>query len=80
VGVCSGGRVRGDVGAGAPLEPPGFVRPLRDPMGGFVLTVVGGLRVYHAGASVDGPFFASIGARSPGIDVAMPPIGAYASR
>lgn len=48
--------------------------------GGFVLTVAGGLRVYHAGDSAYGPFFASIGARYPGIDVAMLPIGAYAPR
>ena len=48
--------------------------------GGFVLTLPGGLRVYHAGDSAYGPFFASIGARYPGIDVAMLPIGAYAPR
>jgi L-ascorbate metabolism protein UlaG (beta-lactamase superfamily) len=48
--------------------------------GGFVLTVPGGLRVYHAGDSAYGPFFASIGAEYPGIDVAMLPVGAYAPR
>ena len=48
--------------------------------GGFVVTVAGGLRVYHAGDSAYGPFFASIGSRCPGIDVAMLPIGAYAPR
>jgi L-ascorbate metabolism protein UlaG (beta-lactamase superfamily) len=34
--------------------------------GGFVLTLPGDLRVYHAGDSAYGPFFASIGARYPG--------------
>ncbi|MGH3856599.1 MAG: MBL fold metallo-hydrolase, partial [Pseudonocardiaceae bacterium] len=48
--------------------------------GGFVLTLPGGPRVYHAGDSAYGPFFASIGARYPGIDVAMLPVGAYAPR
>jgi hypothetical protein len=48
--------------------------------GGFVLTVPGGVRVYHAGDSAYGLFFASIGARYPGIDVAMLPVGAYAPR
>jgi L-ascorbate metabolism protein UlaG (beta-lactamase superfamily) len=48
--------------------------------GGFVLTVPGGLRAYHAGDSAYGPFFASIGAEYPGIDVAMLPVGAYAPR
>lgn len=48
--------------------------------GGFVLTVPGGLRVYHAGDSAYGPFFASIGAWYLGIDVAMLPVGAYAPR
>ncbi len=47
--------------------------------GGFVLTLPG-LRVYHAGDSAYGPFFAEIGSRYPGIDVAMLPIGAYAPR
>lgn len=45
--------------------------------GGFILTVPG-LRVYHAGDSAYGPFFASIGSRYPGIHAAMLPIGAYA--
>ncbi|HET9118417.1 MAG TPA: MBL fold metallo-hydrolase [Pseudonocardiaceae bacterium] len=48
--------------------------------GGFVLTAPGGPRVYHAGDSAYGPFFAEIGSRWPGIDVAMLPIGAYAPR
>ncbi len=48
--------------------------------GGWVLTAPGGLRVYHAGDSAYGPFFAEIGSRYPGIDVAMLPVGAYAPR
>ncbi|MGH9058592.1 MAG: MBL fold metallo-hydrolase [Acidimicrobiales bacterium] len=47
--------------------------------GGFVLTVPG-LRVYHAGDSAYGPFFAETGSRYPGIDAAMLPVGAYAPR
>ncbi len=48
--------------------------------GGWVLTTPGGPRVYHAGDSAYGPFFAQIGSRYPGIDAAMLPVGAYAPR
>lgn len=48
--------------------------------GGWVLTAAGGPRLYHAGDSGYGPFFTEIGARYPGIDVAMLPVGAYAPR
>ncbi|MGH3787586.1 MAG: MBL fold metallo-hydrolase [Pseudonocardiaceae bacterium] len=48
--------------------------------GGWVLTAPDGPRVYHAGDSAYGPFFAQIGSRCPGIDVAMLPVGAYAPR
>ncbi|MFN2497135.1 MAG: MBL fold metallo-hydrolase, partial [Pseudonocardiaceae bacterium] len=48
--------------------------------GGWVLTAADGPRIYHAGDSGYGPFFAEIGARFPGIDVAMLPVGAYAPR
>jgi L-ascorbate metabolism protein UlaG (beta-lactamase superfamily) len=48
--------------------------------GGWVLTAAGGPRVYHAGDSGYGPFFAEIGRRCPGIDVALLPVGAYAPR
>ncbi len=48
--------------------------------GGWVLTAPGGPRVYHAGDSGYGPFFAEIGSRYPGIDAAMLPVGAYAPR
>jgi L-ascorbate metabolism protein UlaG (beta-lactamase superfamily) len=48
--------------------------------GGWVLTVPGSLRVYHAGDSAYGPFFAEIGSRCPGVDAAMLPVGCYAPR
>jgi L-ascorbate metabolism protein UlaG (beta-lactamase superfamily) len=48
--------------------------------GGWVLTAPHGPRVYHAGDSAYGPFFAEIGSRYPGIDAAMLPVGAYAPR
>jgi L-ascorbate metabolism protein UlaG (beta-lactamase superfamily) len=48
--------------------------------GGWVLTAPDGRRVYHAGDSGYGHWFAAIGARYPGIEVAMLPIGAYAPR
>lgn len=47
--------------------------------GGWVITA-GEARVYHAGDSGYGSWFAEIGRRYPGIDVAMMPIGAYAPR
>jgi L-ascorbate metabolism protein UlaG (beta-lactamase superfamily) len=48
--------------------------------GGWMLTVAGGPRLYHAGDSAYGPFFAEIGSRYPGIDAAMLPVGAYSPR
>ncbi|HET9258299.1 MAG TPA: MBL fold metallo-hydrolase [Pseudonocardiaceae bacterium] len=48
--------------------------------GGWVLTASGGPRVYHAGDSAYGPFFAEIGSRYPGIGAAMLPVGAYSPR
>jgi L-ascorbate metabolism protein UlaG (beta-lactamase superfamily) len=48
--------------------------------GGWALTGPGGVRVYHAGDSAYGPFFAEIGSRYPGIDAAMLPVGTYAPR
>ncbi|SDC08565.1 MBL fold metallo-hydrolase [Actinokineospora iranica] len=47
--------------------------------GGWVMTA-GGVRVYHAGDTGYGHWFAEIGDRYPGIDVAMLPIGAYEPR
>jgi L-ascorbate metabolism protein UlaG (beta-lactamase superfamily) len=48
--------------------------------GGWVITDAEGIRLYHAGDSGYGHWFAEIGRRYPGIDVAMMPIGAYAPR
>nr|BFE98506.1 MBL fold metallo-hydrolase [Streptoalloteichus tenebrarius] len=48
--------------------------------GGWVVTAPDGPRLFHAGDSGYGPFFAEIGQRLPGIDVAMLPVGAYHPR
>lgn len=48
--------------------------------GGWILTVPGGQRVYHAGDSTYGPFFAEIGPATRGSISAMLPVGAYAPR
>ncbi|MFF1675489.1 MBL fold metallo-hydrolase [Streptomyces sp. NPDC058256] len=48
--------------------------------GGWVLTASDGQRVYFAGDTGYGHWFAQIGRRYPGIDLAMLPIGAYDPR
>jgi L-ascorbate metabolism protein UlaG (beta-lactamase superfamily) len=48
--------------------------------GGWVVTAPDGTRLYHAGDTGYGHWFAEIGQRYPGIDAAMLPIGAYAPR
>jgi L-ascorbate metabolism protein UlaG (beta-lactamase superfamily) len=45
--------------------------------GGWVLTALDGPRIYHGGDSGYGHFFAEIGSRYPGIDVAMLGVGGY---
>ncbi|HEV7756455.1 MAG TPA: MBL fold metallo-hydrolase [Mycobacteriales bacterium] len=59
-------------------------RSLRDTCrtlwGGWVITAEDGRRAYHAGDTGYGHWFSEIGARYPGIDVAMLPIGAYEPR
>jgi L-ascorbate metabolism protein UlaG (beta-lactamase superfamily) len=44
--------------------------------GGFLVEAAGH-RIYHAGDSAASPFFAEVGRRFPGIDLALLPIGAY---
>lgn len=46
--------------------------------GGWILTAADGARVYFAGDTGWGGWFTEIGARYPGIEVAILPIGAYA--
>ncbi|MFC8662916.1 MBL fold metallo-hydrolase [Streptomyces sp. NPDC057199] len=48
--------------------------------GGWVLTASDGRRVYFAGDTGYGHWFSHIGARYPGIDLALLPIGAYNPR
>lgn len=48
--------------------------------GGWVMTGPTGATVYFAGDTGYGPFFAEIGARYPGIDLALLPVGAYEPR
>lgn len=48
--------------------------------GGWIVQAKGGPLLYFAGDSGYGDRFAAIGARHPGIDLAMMPIGAYAPR
>lgn len=48
--------------------------------GGWVLTTADGRRVYFAGDTGYGHWFAAIGERFPGIDLALLPVGAYEPR
>lgn len=48
--------------------------------GGWVISAADGPRIYFAGDTGYGDFFAQIGARLPGIDLALMPIGAYQPR
>ncbi|MEU6488544.1 MBL fold metallo-hydrolase [Streptomyces sp. NPDC046887] len=58
----------------------GIADTCRTLWGGWVLTAPDGRKVYFAGDSGYGHWFGEIGARHPGIDLALLPIGAYAPR
>ncbi len=58
----------------------GLADVCRSLWGGWVITASDGRRVYFAGDTGYGGWFTQIGARYPGIEVAMLPIGAYAPR
>ncbi|MFJ7077021.1 MBL fold metallo-hydrolase [Streptomyces sp. NPDC098781] len=57
-----------------------LVDTCRSLWGGWVLTAPDGQRVYFAGDTGYGRWFARIGERHPGIDLALLPIGAYDPR
>jgi L-ascorbate metabolism protein UlaG (beta-lactamase superfamily) len=72
----SGGEVRLDFVPSHHWSRRTLTDQCRSLWGGWVLTA-GDSRVYFAGDTGYGHFFAEIGARYPGIDLALMPVGAY---
>ncbi|UED87226.1 MBL fold metallo-hydrolase [Streptomyces profundus] len=75
---AAGGPVRFDFVPAHHWSRRGLLDTCRTLWGGWVLSDGAGQRVYFAGDSGYGHWFAEIGARYPGIDLALLPIGAYA--
>ncbi|MBD3931262.1 MBL fold metallo-hydrolase [Streptomyces chumphonensis] len=75
-----GGNVRLDFVPAHHWSRRGLLDTCRSLWGGWMLTAPDGRRIHFAGDTGYGHWFAEIGRRYPGIDLALLPIGAYAPR